>query len=187
MALVLLTVLEDFSIDHKILSVTCDNALNNNTMVTELDDLVVGFSTTHHTQCFAHVLNLIAKSLLKQFDVKPNKSNPGKLSDNDAALFKLAEEIETKESMTAQEMDDADSGAPKNNEVDGWVDELEALTPKEHAKLEESIQPVKRTLVKVRGLQHCIPCANQITPAMESCLQYHAFNNETVACMEGMP
>jgi len=184
---VLVTVLEDFSVDHKILSVTCDNASNNDTMVTELDDLVVGFLTTHCTQCFAHVLNLIAKSLLKQFDVKPNKSNPGKLSDDDAALFKLAEEIKTEESMTAQEMDDADSGAPKNDEVDGWVDELEALTPEECAKLEESIWPVKQTLVKVRGLQHCIPCANQITPATESCLQDHAFDKETVACMEGMP
>ena len=42
-----------------------------------------------------------------------------------------------------------DRDTEEDDQVDDWVDEVEALTPEEHADLEESIQPVKRTLIKV--------------------------------------
>ncbi|KAJ8596336.1 hypothetical protein M405DRAFT_726459, partial [Rhizopogon salebrosus TDB-379] len=49
----------------QILSVTCDNALNNNVMVRELSYKVPAFGgVTSHTQCFLHTVNLVAKSLI---------------------------------------------------------------------------------------------------------------------------
>ncbi|KAG1738827.1 uncharacterized protein EDB91DRAFT_1036963, partial [Suillus paluster] len=53
----------------QILSITADNASSNDTMITELADMVGHFgSKTARTRCFLHIVNLIAKSLLKQFD-----------------------------------------------------------------------------------------------------------------------
>ncbi|KAG2088738.1 uncharacterized protein F5147DRAFT_531761, partial [Suillus discolor] len=53
----------------QILSVTCDNTLNNNIMVGGLEDLLPGFGgAASHTWCFLHTVNLIAKSLLCEFD-----------------------------------------------------------------------------------------------------------------------
>ena len=66
-------VLHDFGIDHNILSVTCDNTPNNDTMINEMDMMLTKFSSINHTHCFTHILNLVAKSLLKQFDVKQDE------------------------------------------------------------------------------------------------------------------
>ncbi|KAA1479016.1 hypothetical protein DENSPDRAFT_751612, partial [Dentipellis sp. KUC8613] len=56
------------------LSVTCDNASANDVMVDELAELIDGFSgQVARTRCFAHVVNLVAKSLLRQFDVPKAK------------------------------------------------------------------------------------------------------------------
>ncbi|PBK83684.1 hypothetical protein ARMGADRAFT_875608, partial [Armillaria gallica] len=55
----------------QILSITCNNASNNDTMVMTLSDSesLPSFSGQENcTRCFAHVLNLVTKSLLKQFD-----------------------------------------------------------------------------------------------------------------------
>ncbi|PBK68153.1 hypothetical protein ARMSODRAFT_841952, partial [Armillaria solidipes] len=55
----------------QVLSITCDNASNNDTMIEALGDSadVPSFSgQVSRTRCFAHIVNLMAKSLLKQFD-----------------------------------------------------------------------------------------------------------------------
>ncbi|TDL17969.1 hypothetical protein BD410DRAFT_698447, partial [Rickenella mellea] len=52
------------------LSITCDNASPNDTMTTELTDLINSFpGDANRTCCFAHILNLVAKSIIRQFDV----------------------------------------------------------------------------------------------------------------------
>ncbi|PBK68118.1 hypothetical protein ARMSODRAFT_839630, partial [Armillaria solidipes] len=52
-----------------ILGLTCDNAVNNDTMVDALATCISSFpGQAHHVRCFAHVVNLVAKSLLKQFE-----------------------------------------------------------------------------------------------------------------------
>ncbi|KAK0467345.1 uncharacterized protein EV420DRAFT_1228573, partial [Desarmillaria tabescens] len=55
----------------QILSITCNNASNNNTMVEALgdSDALPSFNgQASCTHCFAHIVNLVAKSLLQQFD-----------------------------------------------------------------------------------------------------------------------
>ncbi|PPR06686.1 LOW QUALITY PROTEIN: hypothetical protein CVT26_001472 [Gymnopilus dilepis] len=62
LALAFKSILEDFGIEHKILSVTCDNASNNDTMVTEMHERITSFNKVNRTRCFLHVLNLVAKN-----------------------------------------------------------------------------------------------------------------------------
>ncbi|KAG1787712.1 hypothetical protein EV424DRAFT_1276825, partial [Suillus variegatus] len=52
-----------------ILVVTCDNAANNTAMLEEMAVILPDFGgTAAHTRCFLHTVNLVAKSLLRQFD-----------------------------------------------------------------------------------------------------------------------
>ncbi|KAF8954084.1 hypothetical protein BDZ97DRAFT_1600447, partial [Flammula alnicola] len=53
----------------QILSITADNASNNDTMVEHLGDILDEFpGAANQTRCFAHTLGISAKSVLKQFD-----------------------------------------------------------------------------------------------------------------------
>ncbi|KAG2737548.1 hypothetical protein P692DRAFT_201670425, partial [Suillus brevipes Sb2] len=53
----------------QILSITADNAASNETMVAELAELVPHFSgPSSRTRCFLHIVNLVAKSLIREFD-----------------------------------------------------------------------------------------------------------------------
>jgi hypothetical protein len=39
----------------------------------------------------------------------------------------------------------------ENDNIDGWVDETESLSPEEREELQENTQPVKLVLVKVNA------------------------------------
>jgi hypothetical protein len=58
----------------QILSITGDNASNNDTMIQYLGNALDKLpSPTNQMQCFAHTINLIAKSILKPFDIQRMK------------------------------------------------------------------------------------------------------------------
>ncbi|OJT02154.1 Zinc finger BED domain-containing protein RICESLEEPER 2 [Trametes pubescens] len=64
----LIECLRAFGIHEKVLSVTCDNAENNTTMLREMHMLVPKFrGTCVRVRCFAHILNLVIKGILSQF------------------------------------------------------------------------------------------------------------------------
>jgi hypothetical protein len=106
-------ILEDFGISNKvsgfgiavnwlathsghiqILSITCDNASNNDTMIDELADLLDDFpGPANQTRCFTHVLNLVVKSIIRQFDSPKSKADK---NSNEATneLFSLAGNLE---------------------------------------------------------------------------------------------
>ena len=52
---------EMYGIDKKILAITCDNASNNDTLVTELELSGGANSERTRVRCFAHVWNLVVK------------------------------------------------------------------------------------------------------------------------------
>src|SRR6266704_1670635 len=85
----------------QILSITCDNAMANDTMIDYLADTLETFpGSANWTCCFAHILNLVAKCIMQQFDALKNKGNcSGKQDDEDinATLHALAEEMEEME------------------------------------------------------------------------------------------
>ena len=148
LALAFVGILKEFEIEHKILSVTCDNASNNDTMVSEMEKSLTEFSEVNRTRCFAHILNLIAKSLLKQFDMK-QKTEEEDLTDDERELLDLAGNIQEEENTMAMENDTGDEDTADEDDMDGWVDEMDHLTAAEKENLEESIKPVRVVLVKV--------------------------------------
>lgn len=129
------------------LSVTVDNASNNDTMVEELAELIEMFDgEASRTQCFLHIVNLVAKSLLKQSDV-PKKKADAALDEVEKELLALAEDLEWEERITVAENGLGDEAS--KDDVDGLVDEVEELTAQERKDLVESITPVRLVLVKV--------------------------------------
>lgn len=144
-------------------------------MVDELEKCLPAFSSVNRTRCFAHILNLIAKLILKLFDIKPKKKKAKtdgdgngdgadddededeeevELSDEERELLELAGDIEEEELATRLNQAD-DNEVDDNDDDDGWVDEVAELTAEEQETLKESIRPVSRMLVKVRELTHC--------------------------------
>jgi len=123
-------------------------------MITELAKILPKFSEASHIRCFLHIINLVAKLILKQFDV-PKKREDEDLDDAEQELRDLAGDLELKEWQTAEAMDkqqinrDTGLGAEMDNDIDGWVDKMLLLSPAEQARVKEDIRPVKLVLVKV--------------------------------------
>ncbi|KAJ7019448.1 hypothetical protein C8F04DRAFT_975667, partial [Mycena alexandri] len=68
----------------KITSITCDNASSNDVMARTLETLLPDFDADKdRTRCFAHIINLVAKSLLKMFDPPKNTNADGERDDDD--------------------------------------------------------------------------------------------------------
>ena len=137
----------------QILSITCDNASPNDVMVDELENLIEEFGgSAARTRCFDHVINLVARSMIQQFDAR-NVSN----KEADEELRDLAEGLELEEMVTLAEKN-VDNGEDGENDDDGEddcdvdpIDECVRMTQVEKERLDESFRPVKMMLVKVRA------------------------------------
>ena len=125
-------------------------------MIEELAILIDDFAgAANQTRCFLHVLNLVVKSIIKQFDLPASKKTSDNEDDDENymveatnELLKLAREIEHEEEITASRGDEED--ATEDDNVEGWVDEREEMTDAELLKLEASVKPVRLLLSKVR-------------------------------------
>src|SRR6266567_1425672 len=132
----------------QILSVTCDNASNNDTMIAELANLLDDFpGPANQTRCFTHVLNLVVKSIIRQFDL-PKSKDDGTSDEATEELLTLAGNIEFEEEELARR--DGEEGAGgEDDSVEGWVDERTSMTEEELNELDESVEPVRILLTKV--------------------------------------
>ena len=115
------------TLSSQILSVTCDNASNNNTMIKHLLTFIESFtSTANQTRCFTHILDLVAKSILCQFDT-PKKAAQGNSRDFDDAkdaLAALAQELEDNKAAAdddTEEKPDGDETGGEDDNEDGLV------------------------------------------------------------------
>jgi len=133
----------------QILSITCDNASNDDEMIHHLAMRVDKFKGRKtQTRCFAHILNLIAKSIIRQFDVP--KAQVDKVFDEaTAALMELAGNIDVEERESAEHEDERDDDEA-DEDTEDWIDEREGMTLEQRAELDKSVQPVRLMLVKVR-------------------------------------
>ena len=132
----------------QILSITCDNASPNDVMIDELAGLIKSFlGDANHMRCFNHILSLIAKSIICQFDL-PKAEADEALSVAEKELFDIAKGIDLEEELMAA----ADQGVDdeENDNIDGWVDERKTMSREERIKLDQSVLPVRLVLVKVR-------------------------------------
>ncbi len=144
---------------HQIMNITCDNASNNDTMVAEMGVLLPFFEGQfHRVHCFAHVVNLVAKSMLRQFDAKTAGEVEGEADEDVRALLELAETMaeEDAETMAAQRDEDGEQGPLEDD--DEWVDEVESLSPEEREQFLERVVPVKLVLAKVRVILLSVCC-----------------------------
>src|SRR6267154_6375762 len=101
------------------LSVTCDNASNNNVMVDKLAMLVPKFAgEASHTRCFLHTVNLVAKSLICEFDVLKKDAEHAwdENATEDDELIELSGDIEREDrEMVAQYNEGASEDNPQDN------------------------------------------------------------------------
>ena len=126
----------------QILSITCDNASANDAMIDHLAILLEAFpGSANCTRCFTHILNLVAKCILKQFDApKKQKSDDDDMDEEDAmdlqvALDELENELEN-------------DGVDEDN--NNWEYNMRiAMTEDEIEELEKAVKPVRRVLTKV--------------------------------------
>jgi len=125
-------------------------------MVEHLSTLVENFpGAANQTRCFTHILNLVAKSILRQFEVKKktNDDEPDDRDDATKALAALAQELELEDSSTEM-VEDPEEELEDDDEVteddeDGLGDERDGMSEEEEAELEESLVPIRLMLTKV--------------------------------------
>ena len=132
----------------QILGVTADNASNNNKMIDHLAVLNDTFpGAANQTWCFAHILNLVAKSVLRQFEA-PKK---GKVVVNDIDGDKEMEIDSNDDEASDNEGGDGSDkcdDADDEDEDDGLPDELDELSEEELS----SVKPIRLVLTKVSQL-----------------------------------
>ena len=141
----------------QILSITCDNASCNDVMISELAKIIPSFSEVGHIRCFLHIINLVAKSMIRQFDI-PKKQNQQHLDNAEQELRDLAGDIDLEERRSiedsTQRQIDGKTGEPnmemeQDDDIEGWIDEMTLLSPIECKRVKGSVHPVRLVLVKV--------------------------------------
>jgi hypothetical protein len=133
-------------------------------MIRELSSKVLEFGgPATHTRCFLHTVNLVAKSLIREFDMKKQEAEEALAHSTDMELEEFSAEMEE------------DAGPGVTDEVDnddGFVDEVELLDENERVTLNKEIRPVKLALAKVSAhnkrkltveLNLCPSCASTHT------------------------
>ena len=102
-------------------------------MVKELEKTLVNFpGEASWTRCFCHIINLVAKSVIMQFDV-PNDAN-------------LAGQMEVEEAR--QQLKDKQENKDTDDD-EGWVDEHAEMSAVELAVLDCDVLPARCVLTKV--------------------------------------
>src|SRR5216684_1467022 len=94
------------------MSITCNNATSNDKMINELAGQLLEFpGVANCAWCFMHILNLVVKSIMHQFDVAYKQKDKHDTTDEQAyELKKLAGDIETEELVTQADGDNEDKG-----------------------------------------------------------------------------
>ena len=114
-------------------------------MIDELADLLDKFpEKANQTRCFLHIINLVAKSVIQQFDITKEKAGEA-LDEAEDALRTLAEGINLEDLEMQGEQNDNNI----DDDVNGWIDERNALFAVDRNTLNASVCPVKLVLVKV--------------------------------------
>jgi hypothetical protein len=125
-------------------------------MVEHLAALIETFpGAPNQTRCFAHILNLVAKSVLRQFE-GPKK---GKVADD--AAKELADVVDEMD-VDKDKEEDSDSGSNEggnecddgdddddDDDEDGLQEGVDEMSMEEMSSLKESVKPIRLVLTKV--------------------------------------
>jgi hypothetical protein len=145
-------------------------------MVEHLATLVQHFpGAANQTRCFTHILNLVAKSVLRQFDVAKKTASASPDVNNAAhALASLAQELE--DSAVPIDDDSEEDGDDDSGDDDDDSGLGEGMSEEELAELEQSLIPVQLMLTKVT---HNYLIRNYLIfcTAPDSCQRHQEFVN----------
>ncbi|KAJ8091977.1 hypothetical protein PM082_024212 [Marasmius tenuissimus] len=134
--------LKEWGTKDKVGFITCNNASSNDTFLAELEVLLSDFKIKHgHIQCFAHTINLMAKSTLQQFHVR-QCSGSDDLSDD--LLYGL--DVENYQALV---MDMAQANGPIDKEEPFEWDPTLKMSEEEQEQWQLDLLPVKRALLKI--------------------------------------
>jgi hypothetical protein len=130
-------------------------------MVEHLSTLIENFpGAANRTRCFTHILNLVAKSILRSFDAK--KGAEGDVNDGTDVLAALAQELELDDDVV-----DADDGAAdddnEDEEIDYGSDDEDGLGDGRDGMSEEEVDaivPVQLMLMKVSDFKLSLILSN---------------------------
>jgi hypothetical protein len=79
--------------------------------------------SANRTRCFNHIINLVAKTITKAFDV-PKKKAGENLGDGDKELLDLAGPAANWEESYVKELECVEGvEEEEDNNIDGWLDE----------------------------------------------------------------
>jgi hypothetical protein len=125
-------------------------------MITELADLLDAFpGETNRTRCFTHIINLVAKSIIRQFDV-PKAHADEVLDDAANELAALAVDLDLEERVSREEQLFEGAGDDEGDDDDAddsiWTDVRAELSDNEREAVDKSLQPVRLVLVKASHL-----------------------------------
>jgi hypothetical protein len=133
-------------------------------MIEELAILIDTFpGAANQTRCFAHILNLVAKSVLRQFEapkVKGDKATDGAAKELAAVFEEVDDKLESKSEASESGSnegggdgnDDDDDDVVEDNE-DGLPDERDGMSEEELTSLKENVKPIRLVLTKVNQIQ----------------------------------
>lgn len=102
--------------------------------------------SANRTRCFTHILNLVAKCIMKQFDAPKNKKNEADDDDEEDAADPLG--------MALDELEDELEGDGKDDDVNWEFDMRTEMSQEEVEALEDNVKPVRRVLAKVSRLSN---------------------------------
>lgn len=120
-------------------------------MIDHLAELLTEFpGEANRTRCFTHILNLVARCIMRQFD-DPNKAKGGDdIGDLADALAELDDNLEKDK--------ESEDGIDDERAPDG----REGMTDAEIEELEESVKPVRRVLTKASHRHVCHTAHNSL-------------------------
>jgi hypothetical protein len=118
-------------------------------MVEKLQKRLIEFpGQSNRARCFTHILNLVVKSILHQFDVASTKPKSNVVDERAEELKRLAGDIDT-EALEEEAGEDYLEEPDEIDNDDGWVDERDEMTGEDVDELEDAVQPVRFLLTKV--------------------------------------
>lgn len=176
-------------------------------MITSLTKIISNFpGAANRARCTAHIVNLVSKIILKQFDArkktkrtkkksenandKPENANDkvdnanepdnGTEEDNEDELTSLADDLDREEQEV---VDDEDDGMSESLAAD--LEEIEEAMKEEIVEVAKKVKPVQRVLYKVRSFIILLTLTLLMyVSAPEARLCHKKVNNDTPPTME---
>lgn len=132
-----------------------------------------GWVSCKRTRCFLHILSIVAKSVIKQFDLPKNKDGE-EVDEGVQALADLADGLQIEEREEYEAQDEGEEDQP----LDRWTDLRADLTEERRKEIDVGIQPVRSTLTKVVTLPFPATAYRLRTIVAQVCLRGEKFNHD---------